>query len=232
MRASFRRTLVVCCASIAAMASSCPPEKVDPLTPSNPISVIVTPSQVSLEVGKAQTLTAQVVGGDINTNRALAWAAASPVVTIDSTSGNATNATCQSVGTSGVTATSLAQTTARATSTIACTAPPPPPVVLINVSPGSPVDVNVNRNAQNEHVCTFTIENIAAGAIAVAYAVNHAGLATNVSTASIARGRSGSASVFYRGPQNAPFSATFSVVATGPDGSKQEKQVTMNIGFR
>jgi len=93
------------------------------------------------------------------------------------------------------------------------------------------VDVNVDRNATNEHVCTFRVENISSGPVTTTYTSDHPALVPNVSGGTVPAGGAGSVSVFYKVPQNQPFSASLTVKATTPEG-EQNVKVPIKIGLK
>ena len=235
--ASKRSAKSIVCAGIV-LLTGCEASEDLRLSPSSTAKVTVTPSSVIRKVGESQQFVAQVTGGNSAaggnaTSKAVDWLIDnqfSYIGPLPATLDQDGLATCLRPGSIQVSATYIFDERARGFGMLTCVASTPAELVLINVSPAS-VDVSVDRNATNEHVCTFRIENIAPGSVMTTYTSDHPALVPNVAGATLPAGGTGSLSVFYKGPSNQPFSTSVTVTATTPEGTQVVK-VPIKIGFR
>jgi hypothetical protein len=207
----------------------------NPLQNTRVPTVVITPGSAERRVGETQQFSARVTGGNSATDL-VDWViehdpfeaglgrSANAVVSIDRASGLAT---CLKAGASSIYATYRGNTNATGSARLTCTAPEPPQ--LLNVTPGT-VEVDVDRNATNLHVCAFRLQSFG-GAVTFTLRSDHPALAAAVSSGSIPAGGAVVVSVFYKGGASAPFSTTVRFVATSPQGT-QEVQVPVKIGFK
>jgi hypothetical protein len=196
---------------------------------------VVTPESAERRVGETQQFSARVTGGNSATDLVY-WTLAHDPLQFDpgytsngvvSIGGESGMATCLSAGTVSIQATYRGNNNAKAYARLTCTAPVAPQ--LLNVIPGT-VEVDVDRNGTNQHVCAFRLES-SGGAVTFTLKSDHPALASAVSSGSIPAGGFVIVSVFYNGGAIAPFSTTVRFVATSPQGT-QEVLIPVKIGFK
>jgi hypothetical protein len=186
-------------------------------------SVTVAPRVAELLVGRSLQFVA-TVSGFSDVSKAVEWISNNKAIaTVDYTG----VALCVAPGTTTIVAVTAVDIEKRAGATLTCTAEPAPQ--LLNVTPGS-VDVDVDRNATNVHVCTFRVQALA-GAVTTTYKSDHPALVPAVSSGTIPAGGFVMVSVFFKGPQSAPFTTRLRFIATSSQGT-QEVEVPVKIGFR
>jgi hypothetical protein len=233
-KALFKLSIVDVAVLSAALSVGCSDYE-NPLQNTRVPTVVVTPGEVERLVGETQQFSARVTGGNSATDL-VDWGiehapwdgglgrSANAVVSVDRATGLAT---CLKAGVSGIYAQYRGNNNAVGHARLTCTAPEP--LQLLNVMPGT-VEIDVDRNATNVHVCAFRLES-SGGAVTFTLKSDHPSLAAAVSSGSIPAGSFVIVSVFYKGGAIAPFSTTLRFVATSPQGT-QEVQVPVKIGFK
>jgi hypothetical protein len=186
--------------------------------------VTITPRLAEAAVGHSAQFAAVVSLRGGGTSKAVTWNSTDPIAAVDS----AGVARCVAAGVAAIYATAIADPAKMDASSLVCTAAEPAPQ-LLNVTPGS-VDVDVDRNATNVHVCTFRIQALA-GAVTTTYKSDHPALVPAVSSGTIPAGGVVMVSVFFKGPQSVPFTAKLRFTASTAQGT-QEVEVPVKIGFR
>jgi hypothetical protein len=198
-------------------------------SPSGVPVVVVEPATATKVVGQSQAFTARVTGGNSVSN-AVKWSIPllNSAVTIDERG----VAHCQSpIDRIQVRAEYVGNSSAIGFGTLTCEAPPAPPAVkVVEVSPET-INVAVDRSANNQLVCPVLVENVSSGPVTMKFTSEHAALAFDIPAATLPAGGKVTATVFYNGPQNNPFSTRLNVTATAPDGT-QVILIPVGIAFK
>jgi alpha-amylase len=194
-------------------------------TEQSPVAIAVAPPSAQADVGSSFQFVAAVTGVQ-GASEVATWRSTNQAIATVDTAGLAR---CVASGTAQIEASAVADASKVSGASLTCIAAPAPQVELVNVTPGT-VEVDVDRNATNEHVCAFRLQS-SDGAVTFTFKSDHPALAAAVPGGSIPAGGFVIVSVFYKGGVSAPFSTTVRFVATSPQGT-QEVQVPVKIGFK